>query len=99
MSNLEAASHAAPRKRTPKKSSRPKSKVKAKSKRRRRERMVVPAEKRWLNWREAEGVSGLSRNSLRPHLLEIGAKRVGNRLIIDRLHLDAWLAAQPSAAP
>ena len=69
-----------------------------KQKRKRRERLTVPADKRWLDWPQAESVSNLSRNSLRPYLDEIGAKRVGNRLIIDRYKLDEWLAGQPSAA-
>jgi hypothetical protein len=100
MSNLEAATvamrarkQARPPARAAKSATR-----KQKQKRKRRERLTVPADKRWLDWPEAESVSNLSRNSLRPYLDEIGAKRVGNRLIIDRFKLDEWLAAQPSAA-
>jgi hypothetical protein len=72
---------------------------KLKQKRKRRERIHVPADKRWLSWEEAESVSGLCRNSLRPHIREIGAKKVGNRTIIDRFVLDPWLASRPSASP
>lgn len=66
--------------------------------RERRQRIAVPAEQRWLNWEQAEAVSGLSRNTLRGHLAEIGAKKHGSRLIIDRHKLDEWLASLPDAA-
>jgi hypothetical protein len=70
---------------------------KLKPKRQRRERLDVPAEKRWLDWPEAESVSNLSRNTLRGHVHLFG-KKVGVRMIIDRLKLDAWLQSQPDAA-
>jgi hypothetical protein len=76
----------------------PAAKTARRQKRKRRDRLTVPADKRWLDWPQAESVSNLSRNSLRRYLDEIGAKRVGNRLIIDRYKLDEWLAGQPSAA-
>ena len=103
MSDLEAATAATPVRRHARQPAREFAGKHAKSaarkqKRKRRERLTVPADKRWLDWPEAESVSNLSRNSLRPYLDEIGAKRVGNRLIIDRYKLDEWLAGQPSAA-
>jgi hypothetical protein len=98
MSDPEAATVAMPARERARRHAAKSAARKQKQKRKRRERLAVPADKRWLDWPQAESVSNLSRNSLRPYLDEIGAKRVGNRLIIDRHKLDEWLAGQPSAA-
>ena len=103
MSNVEAATTAPARKRPQAERQagrrQPRRQVRqpqAQAKRQRRERLDVPAEKRWSTGRKPERQQPLAQHP-RAHVHLFG-KKVGVRMITTAFELDAWLQSQPDAA-